>query len=194
MVDVIVVVLGIMTAGMGVMTFLQYKKTVARKNKFIQSPQPQPLPNPQGYTPQQLQPIQQPQQPAQSQNLQNIRQSNINRVANRNYKEAYKDLAQEMRENKQKEKLGKRTEINEQIKIHEMMRGAKHGKEFGRSVDVQNWERNNFWAINENKMPSEKTNFVEPKLAQQQYWNQNQALVWGVLGLSGFILFLILVM
>jgi len=189
--DWFLVILIILAMGMALFTFLQYSKTQKRRNQSMRPiPRPQ-QPNHPEYS-QQIQPTEQP-------NIsQHIRQNtqNINRVANKNYKEAYKDLAQEMRQKKEDARNNVQSDIREQKKIYGMMERQKQagGKlEFDRTVDEQNWERDNLWTINEAKHPTKQVAFVEPELDQQQYWSQNQNLVWVLLGGAGFILLIVMV-
>lgn len=188
--DWFLIILIIVTLGMGGMTFLQFNKMQKAKRQFMQNPLPNPQmqPNPHPEYSQQIQ---------QSPQMQEIRQQNINRVANKDYKQVYQNLAQEMQQKKQEARQNTQSEILKQKKIYEAMQRQKQtgGKiEFDRTVDEQNWERNNLWAINEAKQPTEKSEFIEPVLDQQQYWSQNQNLVYILLGVAGFVLFIVMVL
>jgi len=197
--DVIIIILVIIAFAMCIMTFLQSKRLKQKKMRYAmqqqQMQQMQQQPNPYGLNPFGQQPSIEPVPMPQQQFPEGIRQStqNINKTANKNYQQVYGNLVKEMREQKQIDVKNKQTEIAQQVHLHDMLKNKKEGREFGRSVDLQNWERKNLYGINENKQPMEKVEFLEPKLEQQQFWSQNQPLVWGILGFSGFILFLILV-
>ena len=191
--DWILVILIILAMGMALFTFLQYTKTQKAKKQYMQPIPQQPQSNPHPEYNQQLQPAGQP-------NIsQHIRQNtqNINKVAKKNYQETYQNLANEMQTKKIEAKNNVQSDIREQQKIYGMMERQKQagGKiEFDRTVDEQNWERNNLWAINEAKVPTHQAQFTEPELDQQQYWSQNSNLVYILLGIAGFVLFMVMVL
>ena len=193
-----------MVASMGVMTFLQFKKV--KEKKMPQYPHPNQPQQPQGmqqspagqiniaqnnpYVPQipqqaQLSQSLQPQQPPE-----NFREQNLSTIANKNYKEVYRNLSKEMAQQKQQQVGQAKQDFLETMKAERLGDDPSH---FSSTVDIINPQGMDIYHIGTDGRPTEKAE-VNAKLDQQAYWqNQKNRLLMAGGAASLFLLMIMVI-